>query len=326
VVLDLLAAGNQADLVIASRYVMFGHAVMPSSRLWLSRILNWTYTTILGLPIADVSSGFRLYRRVLLDELHATAAHFDVLPELVVQAYARGFRVREIPFHYRPRAGGTSHARVLAFTPSYLRTLWHYWQVRNSIASADYDFRAFHSRHPFQRYWQRRRYSIVTRYAGHCRRGLDAGCGSSVILDALPGVIGLDLSLPKLRFMRGHLRNALVAGDVRCLPFSDQQFDLVICSQVIEHLPAAGRVFAELRRLLLNGGILVIGTPDYARPAWRVLEEIYRRVAPGAYADDHVCRYTFASLRAALEQNGFRLLDHTYICRAELIVKAERIE
>ncbi len=325
VVLDLLAERDRADLVIASRYAMFAHAVMPLMRLLFSRILNWTYTRILSLPIADVSSGFRLYRRALLDEIDPTGEHFDVLPELVVQAYARGFRVREIPFHYRPRAGGTSHARVVAFTPSYLKTLWRYWRVRNSIASADYDFRAFHSRHPFQKYWQRRRYSIVTRYAGHCDRGLDVGCGSSVILDALPGVVGLDVSLPKLRFMRGHLRNALVAADVRSLPFADGIFDLLICSQVIEHIPSDARVFGELRRLLRRGGVLVIGTPDYARPAWRAIEEVYRRVAPGAYADEHICRYTFDSLRAALEHNGFRLLERAYICRAELIVKAERI-
>ncbi len=325
VVLDLLAARDQADLVIASRYVMFGHAVMPRSRLLLSRLLNWIYSTVLSLPIRDVSSGYRLYRRALLDEVQIEGRHFDVLPELIVQAYARGFRVREIPFHYRPRGGGASHARVLAFTPSYLRTLFRYWKLRNSIASADYDFRAFHSRHPFQKYWQRRRYSIVTRYAGEWRRGLDVGCGSSVILDALPGVIGLDLSLPKLRFMRGHLQHTLVAGDIRRLPFADQSFDLLICSQVIEHIPKDARVLGELQRVLRKGGVLVLGTPDYDRVAWRAIGAVYRRVAPGAYEDEHVSRYSFASLQEALRQNGFRLLEHAYVCRAELIVKAERI-
>lgn len=325
VVLDLLAARDQADLVIASRYVMFGHAVMPWSRLLLSRVLNWIYATVLSLPIRDVSSGYRLYRRALLDEVRIEGQHFDVLPELIVQAYARGFRVREVPFHYRPRGGGRSHARVLAFAPSYLRTLGRYWRLRNSIGSADYDFRAFHSRHPFQKYWQRRRYAIVTRYAAAWSRGLDVGCGSSVILDALPGVIGLDRSLPKLRFMRGHLRHTLVAGDLRSLPFADRAFDLVICSQVIEHLPKDARVLAELRRLLRPGGILVLGTPDYERLAWRVIGAVYRRVAPGAYEVEHVSRYGLASLQGALQQNGFRLLEHAYVCRAELIVKAERI-
>ena len=36
-------------------------------------------------------------------------------------------------------------------------------------------------------------------------------------------------------------------------------------------------------------------------------------------------RYSFASLQEALQQNGFRLLEHAYICGAELIVKAQRI-
>ncbi len=325
VVRDLLAARDQADLVIASRYVMFGHAVAPWPRRLLSRILNWIYSTVLSLPIRDVSSGYRLYRRALLEAVQVEGRHFDVLPELIVQAYARGFRVREIPFHYRPRGGGASHARVLAFTPSYLRTLWRYWKLRNSIASADYEFRAFHSRHPLQQYWQRRRYAIVTRYAGDWSRGLDVGCGSSVILDALPGVVGLDLSLPKLRFMRGHLSHAVVAGDVRRLPFADRTFDLVICSRVIEHVPQDARILGELRRLLRVGGILVLGTPDCGRPAGRAIGAVYRRVAHGANDGVLESRYSFASLQEALQQNGFRLLEHSYVCRAELIVKAERV-
>ncbi len=325
VVLDLLAKRGEADLVIASRYVMFGHAVMPWPRLLLSRVLNWICTNALSLPIEDVSSGFRLYRRQLLREVRVEGEHFDVLPELAVQAYARGFRVCEIPFHYRPRAGGTSHARVLAFTPSYLRMLWRYWKVRNSIASADYDYRAFHSRHPFQRYWQRRRYSIVTGFCGEFSRGVDVGCGSSVILDALPGVIGLDVSVPKLRFMRGHLRRGFLAGDVASLPFGDEAFDLLVCSEVIEHVPMDERIFSELRRVLRKGAVLVLGTPDYDRFQWRAIEAVYRRVAPGAYADEHISHYTLASLTRLLGEHGFRVLEHAYICGAELIVKAERI-
>ena len=36
--------------------------------------------------------------------------------------------------------GHHGDARVVAFTPSYLRTLYRYWRLRNSVASADYDF------------------------------------------------------------------------------------------------------------------------------------------------------------------------------------------
>jgi dolichol-phosphate mannosyltransferase len=123
-VIDMLAARHTADVVIASRYVTGGSAVMPTSRRVLSATLNHTFAGALRLPVRDLSSGFRLYRRDVLTGIVTHGQHFDVLPEIVATVLRRGFRAREIPFHYEPRAAGVSKARVLAFAPSYLRTLW----------------------------------------------------------------------------------------------------------------------------------------------------------------------------------------------------------
>jgi glycosyltransferase involved in cell wall biosynthesis len=322
VVLDLLAHRNDADVIIASRYVMFGHATMPRRRRWLSRLLNGVYTTILGLPMKDITSGYRLYRSRVLLGMNPTGEDFDILPEIVVQAYANGNRVKEIPFHYRPRKEGRSHVRLVKFGWSYLKTLVRYWRIRNSIESADYDFRAFHSRHAVQRYWQRKRYAIVTEFVEDYETGVDVGCGSSVILDSLPGVVGADLSEKKLRFVSSHLRNPLVRCDVRRLPFKTASLDLLICSQVIEHVPYDVGIFAEFRRALRPGGTLVLGTPDYDRLAWRVTEWFYRRLAPGAYGDEHIARYTLASLTRLLAEHDFEFLDHAYVGAGELIIKA----
>jgi dolichol-phosphate mannosyltransferase len=324
VILDLLDHRHSADVVIASRYIMFGYANMPFSRFLLSRLLNGIYATLLALPVKDLSSGFRLYRRVLLEEARLAGENFDILPEIIVQAYVNGFRVREIPFHYRPRKEGTSHARIIRFGRSYLRTLFRYWRTRNSIQAADYDFRAFHSRHPVQRYWQRTRYAIVTGYVQDYERGVDVGCGSSVILDSLPGVVGVDISHKKLRFLKGHLRQPLVRADIRCLPFASAAFDLLICSQVIEHVESDLRIFEEFRRLLKPGGTLILGTPDYAKLAWRITEWFYKRLAPGAYGDEHITHFTLQSLTQLLADHGFHILEHQYVGGGELIIKARR--
>ena len=122
-VLDMIKERNDAEIVIASRYVARGGAVMPPTRRALSFMLNRLYGRTLGLPIKDLSSGFRLYRRTALAELAPRGEHFDVLPEIVALAFFRGHRVREVPFHYRARMNGVSKARVLRFAPSYVRTL-----------------------------------------------------------------------------------------------------------------------------------------------------------------------------------------------------------
>ena len=123
-ILELLERRREAEIVIASRYVEGGSAEMSPTRRFLSLALNGIFAALLRLEIAELSSGFRLYRRSAIADLEPRGAHFDVLPELVVLAHRAGARVVEIPFHYHPREAGVSKARALRFAPSYLRTLW----------------------------------------------------------------------------------------------------------------------------------------------------------------------------------------------------------
>ena len=94
-------------------------------------------------------------------------------------------------------------------------------ELRNSIASADYDDRAFYSIIPLQRYWQRRRHRITTSWARGADRMLDIGCGSSVIIQSLNNAIGMDVSMGKLRFLR-RLGIPLLRGSAFALPFKDK--------------------------------------------------------------------------------------------------------
>jgi dolichol-phosphate mannosyltransferase len=189
----LWRARNTADILVASRYVKGGVAYMPLHRKVLSRVLNRFFAIGLGLPTRDLSSGFRLYRTSTLDQLETHGRDFDVLEEILVKAYAEGWRVVEIPFTYHPREHGSSHARIACFGLALVTSFGRLWPLRNSIESADYDERAFFSRIPLQRYWQRRRHRIITTCARGAGHTLDVGCGSSVILQSLNDAVGLDI-------------------------------------------------------------------------------------------------------------------------------------
>ena len=126
----LWEARGRADIVIASRYVPGGQADMPMFRYVLSRILNAVFTVILRVPVKDISSGFRLYRRSVIESITCTASDFDVLEEILIKLYLSGHRVAEAPFHYRPRQEGKSHARLFKFGWAYLRTLCAMWRLR----------------------------------------------------------------------------------------------------------------------------------------------------------------------------------------------------
>lgn len=315
---------NKAHIVIASRYIREGLANMPFSRRALSRILNRFLCWGLSLPLRDISSGFRLYNAEIFKEIDFQEKDFNALVEILVKAYMQGFKIEEIPFHYQPRAKGKSHAKVIKFGMGYFWTFLRLWKTRNTIASADYDARAFDSRIALQRFWQRKRYKIICNFAGYPSHILDVGCGTSKILGAFPQAVGLDIDFKKLRYNLS-LGNPLVNADIRNLCFKDACFDEVICSEVIEHLRQEDSIFQELSRVLKQGGILILGTPDYARASWILIEWLYKKIVPGGYADEHIAHYTRKGIVTKMQSLGFQLQAYKYILGSELICKFVKV-
>jgi dolichol-phosphate mannosyltransferase len=318
-------AGREAEVIVASRYVPQGSAQMPLLRKVLSLILNKFFTKGLSLPLHDISSGFRLYRASAIKGMSLESLDFDVLEEILIRCYAQGYRIKEIPFQYLPRQEGYSHISLVRFGVAYLRTFHRMWALRNSILCADYDDRAFDSRIPPQRYWQRRRHQIVTRFASGGGRCLDIGCGSSRILASLENVVGADISLRKLRWARKYGK-PLVNASISDLPFADGAFDCVISSEVIEHIPADPKPFLEMGRVLKEDGLLILGTPDYGRLSWRLIEGLYHHLIPGGYADEHITQYTREELVHFMEDLGFLLSDVEYVLNSEMILLFRRAE
>jgi dolichol-phosphate mannosyltransferase len=108
----LLAATADADLAIGSRYVDGGRvAGWGAARRGLSRGGCWYAEHVLGVPIRDLTGGFKCYRRdvleaIDLDTVRSQGYAFQV--ELTFRAVRHGFRVRELPIVFRDREAGTS--------------------------------------------------------------------------------------------------------------------------------------------------------------------------------------------------------------------------
>ncbi len=324
VIADMWARRRVADVVVGSRYVAGGDPGMSFYRRFLSVCLNNFFAFVLSLPFKDTSSNFRFYRRKVLEGLDVSGRDFNVLQDILIRVYGNGWRIEEVPVRYSPRLSGESHLKLFNFAFSYSKTLFRLWKLRNSLSFADYDDRAFNSKIPLQRMWQRTRYRIVLGFIDARSSLLDVGCGSSKIIQAFSDGVGFDLQFKKLRFLKKSNR-FLVNGSVFYLPFRDNSFKQLLCSEVIEHIPADGVLFSEFRRVLLERGMLVVGTPDYGRFSWCLIEWLYKKVLPMAYADEHITHYTRESLSRILVENGFRILDVKYVYGSEVIVKAELV-
>ncbi len=149
-------------------------------------------------------------------------------------------------------------------------------------------------------------------------RALDLGCGEGRHVHALyygaeMHMVGLDLSFEDVVKVREGFATApdmnppkgrsfsLGVGNALHLPFADESFDLIVCSEVLEHIPDYGRALEEITRILKPGGQLAVSVPRFW-PEWVCwkLASAYH-LAPGG----HVRIFKTRELREAVKANGF---------------------
>ncbi len=89
----------------------------PPSKTVPSRFFNWTTSRLTGIPLRDFNSGFKAYRRPLLEHLSLYGELHRFIPALV---YWKGFRVTEIPVVHHPRRWGKSKYGAWRFLAGFL--------------------------------------------------------------------------------------------------------------------------------------------------------------------------------------------------------------
>ena len=108
----LLNAADDADLVIGSRYVAGGEVSgWGPLRRAISRGGSAYAQRTLGLPIRDLTGGFKVIRRSVLEGIDLgsiSSAGYAFQVEVTYRAVRRGFRVDEVPIHFRDRRVGKS--------------------------------------------------------------------------------------------------------------------------------------------------------------------------------------------------------------------------
>lgn len=111
------------DVVAGSRYCpggsQEGGGLIKSG---LSRLAGRSLHALTSMPTRDVTNAFRMYRTSFLRAVEVESkGGFELSLELTVKAWAQGYRVGEVPSHWRDRADGDSKFQLVAWFPSYLR-------------------------------------------------------------------------------------------------------------------------------------------------------------------------------------------------------------
>ncbi len=95
---------------------------------------------------------------------------------------------------------------------------------------------------------------------------LDIGCGNIPYVSYFPNSVTIDVS---------KLRKPAILADAHCLPFRNASFDVILCTEVLEHLKEPQWAIDEMERVLLDGGKLVL-TTRFIFPLHDTPDDYYR--------------------------------------------------
>ncbi|MGQ9454513.1 MAG: class I SAM-dependent methyltransferase [Armatimonadota bacterium] len=139
-------------------------------------------------------------------------------------------------------------------------------------------------------------------------RLLDIGCSLGYFVEAANArgwkACGLDASEYAVNNAR-KLGLDIRLGTLEQVSFPTSSFECVTMWDVLEHVPDPTRHMMEVRRILVSGGLAVIGTPDLGHIAFRLRRAHWRHLKPA----EHIYYFSKSSIRALLLKTGFEIVS-----------------
>lgn len=349
---DLMKYAEEYDIVNGSRFLKGSVRTDPLVR----RILSWGYHSLCRLLLKipyDTQCGLKLCRRAVAEEVfeYVVTDGFSFDTEFMVQAERHGYRVHEVavtwifdrntPFKASfllwRMLGDLLAIKLRAMKASFgnRKDMVGALNFYNSV-SGDVRWRASQSLLLPRRLWYKIKddrifdsIEAVGRQAKNLRI-LDVGCGSGILLNRLwlngyHDVHGIDISFPAVEFANKILGHKLVlwADASKPLPFESGTFDVLVASEVIEHLPDFEAALLEFHRILKKKGCLLITAP---RPGirWDLLEVIWSRLRHEQLEFDHAPLSPTRTMWG-LVKSGFTVRKfEPFLFGCELFVEAEK--
>ena len=141
---DMVGLLESYDMVLGSRYVPGGSVDLdwPLWRKALSGFGNFYARTILGMPLHDMTTGFRMWRRQTLGGMPLARVRsngYAFLVEMAYLAYCLEYRIAELPIYFADRKFGKSKMSLRIQAEAALRVgfvRWNYRDLRKAGKSA----------------------------------------------------------------------------------------------------------------------------------------------------------------------------------------------
>ena len=225
------------DVVLGSRYVHGGGiGNWGFHRTIISKGANYLAKVLLGLTTKDNTTGYRLYKREVLERIDLDSIRsngYSFLMEMVFWCQYHNFKIAETPIFFDIRRYGASKISKKEI-----------FRALKTLITLKFRIK------PITYYVAKKRISLAKKYLKIDQKILDVGCGGMYITNKLIkegyNVTGIDLAPPY------HIKM-----DATNMKFEDNSFDSVIAFETIEHCDCIN----EIKRVLKPRGILILSTP-----------------------------------------------------------------
>ncbi len=294
---------EDADAVFGSRFMSGGYKRALFFRHALgNKLLTFLCDVVSDLNLTDMETCYKMTRADLLKSIPLESSTFDVEPELAIKLAKRGARIFEVPISY---SGRTYHEGKKIGWQDGVRALWAI--LRYGTSSRIYTEDA-HGGEILDRLNRAPRFTrwmadVVKPYVGDRVLEIGAGIGNMSV-HLMPRSIywATDVNpyylnyLETLRPTRPYMRVGYTDGmKVESFP-KGQDFDTVVCLNVIEHVPDDLGALRNIHETLTDGGTAIILVP-YGPELYGSLDEVL----------GHCRRYTEEQLTGVAQQAGFQV-------------------
>jgi len=228
--------------------------------------------------------------------------------------------------------------------------------MRNRKRGYQHDFSKLHHDSLYNRAERERKARTMVAVLGdfldnnlHDLSLLDVGASTGIVANFLAEhfekVTGIDIDREAIQFARrSFVRKNIrfVLADAINLSFRDEEFDVIICAQVYEHVPVASRLISEMYRVLKPGGVcyfaagnrLNVNEGHYHLPFLSIipkpLSHLYLRLAGKGtfYYEKHLSYWGLQKLVSAFKVNDYtkKIVNNPGMFHAEYMIEYGRLK
>ena len=139
----LIEAMKECDVAIGSRAVAGGKETgRGATRQGITRFANLFIQTVMGLDIKDCTSGFRCFKREVLQSIgldKMVSVSPAIVEEILYACHLRGYKIKEIPIHFEDRVRGNSTKTFGQYADTMFKIIQFRWTLGRRLKAINKD-------------------------------------------------------------------------------------------------------------------------------------------------------------------------------------------